>query len=82
MRATDQQAARSEQKFGEPVEGEYNGHPILTLNPDSRFPFSFGPAKAEMILRSLEAIRTFAAKHRPGNGSAPAERRAPVSSAC
>ena len=49
--------------FGDPVEREYNGHPVLTLNPQSRFPFSFGPAKAELILRSLEVIRAFARKH-------------------
>jgi hypothetical protein len=59
---------RGSSKSAAPAEREYNGHPVLTLNPDSRFPFTFGPAKAEMILEHLETIRAFAAKHaaRPG----------------
>jgi hypothetical protein len=40
----------------------WNGHPVLVLNPDSRFPFSFGEAKARMILANLDAIRAFVAQ--------------------
>lgn len=38
----------------------FKGHPVLCLNPESRFPFSFGLAKAKLILENLEAIKKFA----------------------
>ncbi len=46
-----------------PQEGDYKGHPILTLNPNSRYPFSFGVSKAKLILEYLEEIKAFIAKH-------------------
>ena len=39
--------------------GEYKGKPILILNPDDRFPFSFGLSKARLILQHLDDIRAF-----------------------
>lgn len=46
----------------QPVEGEYKGRPILTLNPGERYPFSFGLAKAKLILQHIEVIKTFVEK--------------------
>ena len=54
----------SEENFQEesgPVVKEYKGHPILVLNPDSRFPFSFGLGKAKLIIEHLETIKEFIA---------------------
>lgn len=39
--------------------GEYKGSPMLILNPDSRFPFQFGMAKAKLIIENFEAIKRF-----------------------
>lgn len=41
--------------------GEYKGHKTLTLNADSRFPFTFGLAKALLIVENIEAIQRFVA---------------------
>ena len=38
---------------------EYNGKPIFTINPKSRFPFRFGLAKAQLILDTLPKIEQF-----------------------
>ena len=46
-----------------PKEGEYKGHPILILNPNSRYPFSFGLAKAKLILQHIETIKEFVKKY-------------------
>ena len=42
---------------------EYKGKPILVIkrSEDERFPFSFGMAKARMILESIEEIKKFVA---------------------
>jgi hypothetical protein len=42
---------------------EYKGKPVLVLkrSEDEKFPFSFGLAKARMVLESLEEIRKFVA---------------------
>ena len=44
---------------------EYNGKPILVLrrSEDDKFPFSFGIAKAKMILENLEEIKKFVAEN-------------------
>ncbi|MBN1540939.1 hypothetical protein JW992_02255 [candidate division KSB1 bacterium] len=47
----------------EPVTGEYKGNPVITLNPNSRYPFTFGLAKAKMIIDYLEEIRNFVQEH-------------------
>ncbi|HNR68634.1 MAG TPA: hypothetical protein PKN04_11930 [bacterium] len=47
----------------EPIIGEFKGNPVITLNPNSRFPFSFGLAKAKLILQYLPEIRRFIEDH-------------------
>ena len=42
-----------------PIISEYKGRPVLTLNPGTRFPFTFGLAKAKLIMQHLEAIEQF-----------------------
>jgi hypothetical protein len=46
-----------------PIVDEYKGNKILVLNPGSKFPFSFGLAKAKLILQHLEAINKFVQEH-------------------
>jgi len=43
--------------------GEYKGNPTITLakDEDDRFGFTFGLAKAKMILACIDAIRKFVA---------------------
>lgn len=52
--------------------GEYQGKPTLSLqeSEDSRFPFTFGPAKAILILQHIEAIREFVGNHGGEKGAA------------
>jgi len=38
---------------------EYKGNKILNLNPESKFTFSFGLAKAKLILENLDVIKRF-----------------------
>jgi len=42
--------------------GEFKGNKILTMKKDEndRYPFSFGKAKAKMIVENFEAIKKFA----------------------
>ena len=44
---------------------EYKGKPVLVIkrNEEEKFPFSFGLAKAKMILDSIEEIRKFVAEN-------------------
>ena len=44
---------------------EFKGKPVLVLkrNPDDKFPFSFGVAKAKMMLESIEEIKKFVAEN-------------------
>jgi hypothetical protein len=44
---------------------EYQGKPVIELKKDAgdRYPFSFGLAKAKLILENIEEIRRFAAKY-------------------
>jgi len=41
---------------------EYKGHKLIVLkkDADSKFPFSFGKAKAKMIVENYDAIKEFA----------------------
>jgi len=48
-----------EERLNKPVVGEFKGNPVLTLNPDERYPFSFGVSKAKLILAHLDDIRAF-----------------------
>lgn len=38
---------------------EFKGNKVLCLNPESKFAFSFGLAKAKLILENLDVIRKF-----------------------
>ncbi len=38
---------------------EFKGNKVLNLNPESKFSFSFGLAKAKLILENLDVIRKF-----------------------
>ncbi len=52
-------------------EGEYNGHPTLTLyaeGTDERFGFTFGVRKAELILASMKDVEKFVKKHTTKGG--------------
>ena len=42
--------------------GEYQGKPVISLvrSEDDRFPFTFGVAKAKLILANIEEIKKFA----------------------
>jgi hypothetical protein len=40
---------------------QYQGQPTLCLNPEARYKFSFGVAKAKMILEHLAEIQAFVA---------------------
>jgi hypothetical protein len=42
---------------------EYNGHKIIVLNPEDRFPFQFGLKKAKLILDNIAAIEKFVAEN-------------------
>jgi len=44
---------------------EYKGKPVLVIkrNEEEKFPFSFGLAKAKMILDSIEEIKKFVAEN-------------------
>jgi hypothetical protein len=37
----------------------FKGHPILTLNPSEKYPFSFGLAKAQLFLANYEQVKKF-----------------------
>jgi len=43
-----------------PVINMYKENPTMTLNPEERFPFSFGQKKAQLIVDNIEAIKLFA----------------------
>ena len=38
---------------------EYKGNKVLNLNPESKFPFSFGLTKAKLLLENLDVIKKF-----------------------
>lgn len=38
---------------------EYKGNNMLSIHPDSKWPFSFGLKKAQMILDNLPYIQAF-----------------------
>ena len=41
------------------IRDRYKGHPMITLNPDDRFPFQFGLHKARLVLQHIGEIRRF-----------------------
>lgn len=42
-----------------PALSEYNGKPMLCLNPESKWSFQFGLGKARMIVEHIDAIAAF-----------------------
>jgi len=38
---------------------EYNNQPMLTINKESKFPYSFGLTKARWLVEHAEAIKKF-----------------------
>lgn len=38
---------------------EFKGNKVLNLNPESKFTFSFGLAKAKLILENIDVIKKF-----------------------
>lgn len=38
---------------------EFKGNKVLCLNPESKFPFSFGLAKAKLMMENLDVIKKF-----------------------
>lgn len=45
------------------TKGEYKGKPTLTLDADSKWPFTFGVNKARAIVEHIEAIKAFVAEN-------------------
>lgn len=45
-------------------EGEYKGSVVLTIkkDQDDKYPFSFGYAKAKMMVENIDRIKEFVAK--------------------
>jgi len=41
----------------------FKGNPVITLNPEDKFVFSFGLTKAKLILANLDAIKSFVEAH-------------------
>lgn len=39
----------------------FKGNPIIVLNPEDKWTFSFGLGKARLILANLDAIKAFVA---------------------
>ena len=50
--------------------GTYNGKPTITLKKSStdKYGFTFGLAKAKLILDNLEAVRKFVTDNEQSNG--------------
>jgi hypothetical protein len=42
-----------------PQRSLYKGKPMLTLNPEDKFPFTFGLTKAKLIIDNFSAIESF-----------------------
>jgi hypothetical protein len=60
MKNTAIQIGRKNQMSKPSIE-QYQGQPTLCLNPEARYKFSFGVAKAKMILEHLAEIQAFVA---------------------
>jgi len=55
---------RTEEKAVIVSKGSYKGSPTITLkrSEDDRFPFTFGPAKARLVLAAFDDIKKFVAE--------------------
>ena len=60
-------------KITAPVEGEYEGKPTISIPLASGRPFSFGVEKAAAIVKHIEAVKAWSAKHpsQAGAGNVP-----------
>ena len=52
-----------ENEAQEPTVTEFKGNKVLVLNPDSKYPFSFGVSKAILIIKYLKYIQAFVDEH-------------------
>jgi len=48
--------------------GSYKGNPTITLNAEGKFPFTFGLAKAKLVLGNIDAIRKFVSENEESKG--------------
>lgn len=51
--------------------GSFKGNATISLNAESKYPFTFGVEKAKAVLANLDAIRAFVAQNTvkaPGDG--------------
>ncbi len=53
---SDQQSTQAPKP---PKIDSFKGNPVITLNPEEKYPFTFGLTKAKLILANLDAIKTF-----------------------
>jgi hypothetical protein len=49
----------------QPVINEFKGNRVLCLNPNSKYPFSFGIGKAQLILDNIKEIENFVQRFQP-----------------
>lgn len=47
----------------------FKGNPVIVLNPEDKYVFSFGLSKAKLILKNLDAIKSFVSSHDQPPGS-------------
>lgn len=45
--------------------GQYKGNPTISLAADAKYPFSFGAAKAALIVEHFDAIKAFSEANKP-----------------
>ena len=43
-----------------PTTEQYKGHDLIVLNPEAKFPFKFGQAKAKLIIEHIDTVSHFA----------------------
>lgn len=52
--------------------GSYKGQPTISLDAESKWPFTFGVKKAQLILAAIPQIQAFVSKYSPpANSSQP-----------
>lgn len=50
--------------------GSYKGHATISLNAESKYPFTFGVEKAKLVLSHIKEIQEFVDRHAPNPGLA------------
>ncbi len=53
------------QKISAPIEGTFEGKPVISIPLASGKPFTFGVEKAAAIVKHYEAVKAFSAKNPP-----------------